>query len=69
MIALLETDDPVRLGFLCQLLREADFHPFVFAVSGYPGVQASRLMAPDSEADMARRLIAEVEGELGGSQA
>jgi hypothetical protein len=64
MIALLETDDPVRLGFLHKLLLEADMHPFVFAVSGYPGVQSSRLMVPEGEADMALRLIGEVEAEL-----
>ena len=65
MIKILESDDPVRLGFLRQVLEQADLHPFVFVMSGYPGVQPSRLMVPETEAEMARRLIAEVERQLG----
>jgi hypothetical protein len=65
MIKILESDNPVRLGFLRQVLEQADLHPFVFTMSGYPGVQPSRLMVPEGEAEMARRLIAEVEEELG----
>ncbi len=65
MIKILESDDPVRLGFLRQVLEQADLHPFVFVMSGYPGVQPSRLMIPEAEEDLARRLIADVEGDLG----
>jgi Putative prokaryotic signal transducing protein len=65
MIKILESDDPVRLGFLRQVLEQADLHPFVFTMSGYPGVQPSRLMVPEAEEDLARRLIADVEGTLG----
>ena len=62
MIAILETGDPVRLGFLKAILEEADFHPFVFGSGDpYPGTYPSRLMVPDDEAELARRLIAQVE--------
>lgn len=62
MIAILETDDPVRLNFLKAMLEAADFHPFVFGGgSPYPGTSASRLLVPESEVELARRLIAEVE--------
>lgn len=62
MIAILETADPVRLGFLRAILEEADFHPFVFGSGDpYPGSYPSRLMVPDSEVELARRLIAQVE--------
>ncbi|MGZ5956656.1 MAG: putative signal transducing protein [Caulobacteraceae bacterium] len=64
MIKILESDDPVRLGFLRQVLEQADLHPFVFTMSGYPGVQPSRLMVPEAEEDLARQLIAEIEGDL-----
>jgi hypothetical protein len=64
MIAILETDDPVRLDFFKTMLEAADFHPFVFdAGSPYPylGTFTRRLLVPESEAELARRLIAEVE--------
>ncbi|MFI4964591.1 MAG: DUF2007 domain-containing protein [Caulobacterales bacterium] len=63
MIAILETRDPVRLSFLKAILEEADLHPFIFGgVSPYPGALPSRLMLPESEVELARRLIDEVEG-------
>ena len=63
MIALLETRDPVRLNFLKTVLEDADLHPFIFGgVAPYPGALPSRLMVPDSEVELARRLIEEVEG-------
>ena len=62
MIAILETDDPVRLSFLKTMLEAADFHPFVFGGgSPYPGTYASRLLVPESEVELAKRLIAEIE--------
>jgi hypothetical protein len=61
VIEVLKTTDPVRLSFLRSMLEEAELHPFVMGASPYPGVLPSRLMVPDSEAEMARRLIAEVE--------
>jgi hypothetical protein len=61
VIEVLKSDNPVRLNFLRAVLEEADLHPFVMSASAYPGVLDSRLMVPDGEADMARRLIAEVE--------
>ena len=64
MIEVLKTSDPVRLNFLRSVLEEADLHPFVMTASAYPGVLPSRLMVPDGEVDMARRLIAEVEDGL-----
>jgi hypothetical protein len=64
MIEVLKTSDPVRLNFLRTVLEEADLHPFVMSASAYPGVLDSRLMVPDGEVDMARRLIAEVESGL-----
>ena len=64
MIEVLKTSDPVRLNFLRSVLEEADLHPFVMSASAYPGVLPSLLMVPDGEADMARRLIAEVESGL-----
>ncbi|MFI4950823.1 MAG: DUF2007 domain-containing protein [Caulobacterales bacterium] len=63
MIAILETHDPVRLSFLKMVLEEADLHPFVFdAASSYRQLPV-RLMVPDSEVEMARRLIAQVEAD------
>ena len=63
MIAILETRDPVRLNFLKTILEDAELHPFIFGgVAPYPGALPSRLMVPESEAELARRLIAEVEG-------
>ncbi|MEO7639860.1 MAG: DUF2007 domain-containing protein [Ramlibacter sp.] len=62
MIAILETRDPVRLNFLKMILEEAELHPFIFGgVAPYPGALPSRLMVPESEADLAKRLIAEIE--------
>jgi hypothetical protein len=63
MIAILETRDPVRLSFLKSILEEADLHPFIFGASPYPGALPSQLMVPRSEAEIARRLIEEVEGQ------
>jgi hypothetical protein len=64
VIELLKTDDPVRLSFLRAMLEAAGLHPFIITASPYPGVLPSRLMAPDSEVELARRLIAEVERSL-----
>jgi len=62
MIALIETLDPVRLGFLKMILEEGGLHPFVFdAGSPYSAALPSRLMVPESEVELARRLIEEVE--------
>jgi len=61
VIELLKTTNPVRLHFLRTLLEEADLHPFVNLASPYPGVLPSRLLVPDSEAELARRLIEEAE--------
>ena len=65
MIAILETEDVVRaLSFLKTILEEADLHPFIFdTVSTYRQLP-SRLMVPESEVEMALRLIAEVEAGL-----
>ena len=64
MIELLKTGDPVRLSFLRAVLEEAELHPFVLGASPYPGVLPSRLMVPDSEVELARRLILEAERDL-----
>ncbi|WP_372784136.1 DUF2007 domain-containing protein [Phenylobacterium sp.] len=61
MIAILETDDPVRLGFLKMILEEADLHPFIFDTHSTYRQLPNRLMVPESEVEMARRLIEEVE--------
>ena len=64
MIAILETSDPVRLNFLKMVLEEADLHPFIFD-GGVPyRWQPNRLMVPQSEVELARRLIEEVERPL-----
>jgi hypothetical protein len=65
MKEVLKSSDPVRLSFLKAVLEEAELHPFVMGASPYPGVLESRLMVPDSEVELARRLIAEAERELG----
>ena len=63
MIAILKSEDPVRLNFLQAVLKDAGLHPAIFGgVAPYPGAQPSRLMVPEGEADQARRIIAEVEG-------
>jgi|GEM_PF-1412929 len=61
MIALLETHDPVRLSFLKMILEEADLHPFIFDTASTYRQLPNRLMVPESEAELARMLIAEVE--------
>jgi hypothetical protein len=62
MIAILETTDPVRLHFLKGLLEEAGLQVFLFeAASPWPGAFPARLMVPEDEADLARRLIVQAE--------
>ncbi|WP_297696992.1 DUF2007 domain-containing protein [Phenylobacterium sp.] len=62
MIEVAKTTDPVRLHFLKGLLEAADIQVFVFeGGSPWPGAFPARLMVPEAEADMARRLIREVE--------
>lgn len=62
MIAILETADPVRLHFLKTMLEEAGLQVFLFeAATPWPGAFPARLMVPDDEADLARRLIAQAE--------
>jgi hypothetical protein len=62
MIAILETADPVRLHFLKGLLEEAGLQVFLFeAATPWPGAFPARLMVPEDEADLARRLIAQAE--------
>jgi hypothetical protein len=63
MIAILETDDPVRLNFLKSILEDADLHPFIFDTHSTYRQLPHRLMVPESEAELARRLIADVDGE------
>lgn len=65
MKEILKSSDPVRLSFLKAVLEEADLHPFVMAASAYPGVLESRLTVPDSEVELAKRLIVEAERDLG----
>jgi hypothetical protein len=64
MIAIIETSDPVRLNFLKMVLEEADLHPFIFEGGATDRSLPSRLMVPQSEVELAQRLIAEVEGPL-----
>lgn len=64
MIEILKTSDPVRLSFLSAVLEEAELHPFVMSASAYPGVLDSRLMVPDGEVELARRIIVEAEADL-----
>ena len=67
MIAILETSDPVRLSFLKTILEEGGFHPFVFdGGNPYPGVYPCRLMVPESEVELAKRLMVEVEDQASG---
>jgi len=62
MIEVLETTDPVRLHFLKRFLEEAGLSAFVFGgESPWPGAFPARLMVPEAEAELARRLIAEAE--------
>jgi Putative prokaryotic signal transducing protein len=62
MIAILETADPVRLYFLKGLLEEAGLQVFLFeAATPWPGAFPARLMVPEDEADLARRLIVQAE--------
>jgi Putative prokaryotic signal transducing protein len=61
MIEVLKTTDPVQLHYLKAMLEEAGLHPLLVEASAYPGVLAARLLAPDDEAVLARRIIAEAE--------
>lgn len=64
MIEVLKTANPVRLHFLKTMLEEADLHPIVVEASAYPGVLPSRLLVPDDEVVMARRVMLEAEKPL-----
>ena len=64
MIEVLKTTSPVRLHFLKAMLEAAGLHPLLVEASAYPGVLASRLLVPDDEDVMARRVIAEAEKTL-----
>jgi hypothetical protein len=61
MIEILKTTDPVRLNYIQAMLESAGLNPLLVEASAYPGVLASRLLAPDDEAAQARRLIAEID--------
>ncbi|HZZ68263.1 MAG TPA: DUF2007 domain-containing protein [Phenylobacterium sp.] len=65
MVELLKTTDPVKLNVFKSLLEDAGLHPVVVEASAYPGVLPVRLLVTDDEAPQARRLIAEVERDLG----
>jgi hypothetical protein len=65
MIQILETTDPVRLHFLKTMLEEAGLNPLLVEASAYPGVLSSRLLVPDDEAPMARRVMDEAEKSAG----
>jgi hypothetical protein len=62
MIAIVETEDLVRLNFLKAVLEDADLHPFIFDSHSAYRQLPNRLMIPESELELARRLIAEVDG-------
>lgn len=65
MIAILETHDPVRLSFLKTVLEEDGLHPFVFGAGDpYRGAYPGRLLVPESEVELARKLIEDVERSL-----
>jgi hypothetical protein len=62
MIVLEESADLPRLNVLKSLLEASGLHPALFdGVAPYPGAFASRLMIPDDEEALARRLIREAE--------
>ena len=65
MIQILETTDPVRLQFLKSMLEEAGLNPLLVEASAYPGVLASRLLVPDDEEPLARRVMDEAEKAAG----
>jgi hypothetical protein len=58
VVVLLETDDVVRLNFLKAVLEDADLHPFIFDSHSAYRQLPNRLMVPDSEFELARRLLA-----------
>ena len=62
MTVLEESADLPRLNVLKSLLEAAGLHPALFeGVAPYPGVFPSRLMVPDDEEILARRIIREAE--------
>ncbi|MBS0332558.1 MAG: DUF2007 domain-containing protein [Proteobacteria bacterium] len=65
MIELLKSNNPVRLQVLKSLLEDAGLNPLLVEASAYPGVIDASLQAPDEEADQARRIIEDVERDLG----
>jgi hypothetical protein len=65
MVELLKTTDPVKLNFYKHVLEDAGLRPVVVEASAYPGVLPVRLLVTDDEAPQARRLIAQVERDLG----
>lgn len=62
MIELLVTDDPVRVGFLRQVLEAAGVP--VFATDPGPWNGPVRLMVPAADEELARRAVAEAEASL-----
>jgi hypothetical protein len=50
------------LNFLKAVLEDADLHPFIFDSHSAYRQLPNRLMVPESEVELARRLIAEVDG-------
>ena len=66
MIVLLETDDTVRLHFLKMVLEEAELHPFLLRTDSAYRSMTGRLLVPESEAELARHVIAEAEQGLAG---
>jgi hypothetical protein len=61
MIAILETDDPIRLNFLKAVLEGAGLHPFIFDTHSAYRQLPNRLMVLESEVELARRLLAEID--------
>ncbi|THD83357.1 MAG: hypothetical protein E7812_00785 [Phenylobacterium sp.] len=62
MMILEESADLPRLNVLKSVLEAAGLHPLLFdGVAPYPGVFPSRLMIPEDEESLARRVIREAE--------
>jgi hypothetical protein len=62
MIEIVETTDRIRLHFLQSVLRDAGVQAFVFdGGSPWPGAIPARLMVPEADEDLARRLIGQAE--------
>lgn len=66
MIEVLKTNDPVKLSYAVALLKDSGCHPqvldrFMSAMEGSVSAIQKRLLVPDGEAEIARKVLADID--------